>query len=32
VSADPLKDVRALESVVFVMKDGKVFRDATTAH
>ncbi|HZJ54213.1 MAG TPA: amidohydrolase family protein [Myxococcaceae bacterium] len=31
VSADPLKDVKALEKVVFVMKDGKVFRDATTA-
>jgi len=30
VSADPLKDVRALEKVVFVMKDGKVFADATT--
>ena len=31
VSADPMKDVHVLEKVVFVMKDGKVFRDATTA-
>ena len=31
VSADPLKDVKALEKVVFVMKDGKVFKDATMA-
>jgi imidazolonepropionase-like amidohydrolase len=31
VNADPLKDVKALEKVVFVMKDGKVFKDATTA-
>ncbi|HUM12899.1 MAG TPA: amidohydrolase family protein [Myxococcaceae bacterium] len=30
VAADPLKDVRVLEKVVFVMKDGKVFKDATT--
>ena len=29
VSGDPLKDVKVLEKVVFVMKDGKVFRDAT---
>jgi imidazolonepropionase-like amidohydrolase len=31
VSADPLKDVRVLEKVGFVMKDGKVFKDATKA-
>jgi imidazolonepropionase-like amidohydrolase len=30
VSADPLKDVRILEKVGFVMKDGKVFRDTLT--
>jgi imidazolonepropionase-like amidohydrolase len=29
VSGDPLKDVRVLEKVTFVMKDGKVFKDAT---
>ena len=28
VSGDPLKDVKVLEKVVFVMKDGKVFRSA----
>ncbi len=27
VRGDPLKDVRALELVIFVMKDGKVFKD-----
>jgi len=27
VSGDPLKDVKVLEKVVFVMKDGKVFRE-----
>jgi imidazolonepropionase-like amidohydrolase len=32
VSGDPLKDVKVLEKVVFVMKDGKVFRDASTGH
>jgi imidazolonepropionase-like amidohydrolase len=26
VSGDPLKDVKVLEKVVFVMKDGNVFR------
>jgi imidazolonepropionase-like amidohydrolase len=26
VSGDPLKDVKVLEKVTFVMKDGKVFR------
>ena len=29
VPGDPLEDVKALEKVVFVMKDGKVFREAT---
>jgi len=28
VSGDPLQDVRALENVAFVMKEGKVFKDA----
>jgi imidazolonepropionase-like amidohydrolase len=28
VSGDPLKDVKVLEKVVFVMKDGKVFKEA----
>ncbi|HET6980597.1 MAG TPA: amidohydrolase family protein, partial [Myxococcaceae bacterium] len=27
VSGDPLKDVKVLEKVTFVMKDGKVFRE-----
>jgi imidazolonepropionase-like amidohydrolase len=31
VSGDPLKDVKVLEKVVFVMKDGQVFREATPA-
>ncbi len=31
VSGDPLKDVKVLEKVVFVMKDGKVFKEATTS-
>ena len=29
MNGDPLKDVKVLEKVVFVMKDGKVFREAT---
>jgi imidazolonepropionase-like amidohydrolase len=29
VSGDPLKDVKVLEKVSFVMKDGKVFRETT---
>ena len=28
VAGDPLQDVRVLENVVFVMKDGKVYKDA----
>ena len=31
VSGDPLKDVKVLEKVTFVMKDGKVFKEAATA-
>ena len=31
VTGDPLKDVKVLEKVVFVMKDGKVFKEATPA-
>ena len=27
VNADPLHDIKALESVPFVMKDGKVFKN-----
>jgi len=27
VSGDPLRDVRMLENVQFVMKDGQVFRE-----
>ena len=30
VTGDPLKDVKVLEKVVFVMKDGKVFKEATS--
>ena len=30
VTGDPLKDVRVLEKVGFVMKDGKVFRETKT--
>jgi imidazolonepropionase-like amidohydrolase len=31
VRGDPLKDVKALEQVVFVMKDGKVFKEAAAS-
>jgi imidazolonepropionase-like amidohydrolase len=31
VSGDPLKDVKVLERVTFVMKDGKVFKEAGSA-
>jgi len=31
VSGDPLKDVKVLEKVVFVMKDGKVFKESAPA-
>jgi len=31
VSGDPLKDVKVLERVVFVMKDGKVFKESAPA-
>ena len=31
VSGDPLKDVKVLERVVFVMKDGKVFKEAAAS-
>jgi imidazolonepropionase-like amidohydrolase len=31
VSGDPLKDVKVLEHVGFVMKDGKVFKDELTS-
>ncbi len=31
VESDPLKDVRSLEHVMFVMKEGKVFKDARPA-
>ena len=31
VSGDPLKDVKILEKVVFVMKDGRVFKEAGSA-
>jgi imidazolonepropionase-like amidohydrolase len=30
VAGDPLADVKVLEKVVFVMKDGKVYREATS--
>ncbi|MGH9365752.1 MAG: amidohydrolase family protein, partial [Thermoanaerobaculia bacterium] len=31
VPGDPLKDIKVLERVGFVMKDGKVFRDELTS-
>jgi imidazolonepropionase-like amidohydrolase len=31
VAGDPLKDVRELEKVTFVMKDGKVFKNEMTS-
>jgi imidazolonepropionase-like amidohydrolase len=32
VAGNPLEDVRALEAVAFVMKDGKVYQQELTAH